>query len=125
MKGRLPLLHWTTRQATLLRGWLGERGHNVLVLPAMRYGTPSIAAQLDALKKDGATRILILPLYPQYSGTTTASVFDAVYDWARTQRHIPELRFVNRYHDDAGYIEALAQRIEAHGAATVAGTSWS
>ncbi|WP_019044056.1 ferrochelatase, partial [Comamonas testosteroni] len=81
-----PLLHWTTRQATLLRGWLGERGHNVLVLPAMRYGTPSIAAQLDALKKDGATRILILPLYPQYSGTTTASVFDAVYDWARTQR---------------------------------------
>ena len=109
-----PLLHWTTRQATLLRGWLGERGHNVLVLPAMRYGTPSIAAQLDALKKDGVTRILILPLYPQYSGTTTASVFDAVYDWARTQRHIPELRFVNRYHDDAGYIEALAQRIEAH-----------
>ena len=109
-----PLLHWTSRQATLLRGWLGERGHNVLVLPAMRYGKPSIAAQLDALKKEGVTRILILPLYPQYSGTTTASVFDAVYDWAKTQRHIPELRFVNRYHDDAGYIEALAQRIEAH-----------
>ena len=109
-----PLLHWTTRQATLLRGWLGERGHNVQVLPAMRYGKPSIEAQLDALKKEGCTRILILPLYPQYSGTTTASVFDAVYDWAKTQRHIPELRFVNRYHDDAGYIDALAQRIEAH-----------
>lgn len=109
-----PLAHWTTLQAKLLRGWLGEAGHNVLVRPAMRYGNPSMASQLDALKAEGATRILILPLYPQYSGTTTASVFDAVYDWARTQRHIPELRFVNRYHDDAAYIDALAQRIEAH-----------
>ena len=74
-----PLAAWTARQATLLRGWLGEAGHNVLVRHAMRYGNPSIAAQLDALKAEGATRILILPLYPQYSGTTTASVFDAVY----------------------------------------------
>lgn len=109
-----PLLHWTQRQATLLRGWLGEAGHHLTVLPAMRYGKPSIASQLDALKQQGVNRILILPLYPQYSGTTTASVFDAVYDWAKTQRHIPELRFVNRYHDDAAYIEALAQRVEAH-----------
>lgn len=109
-----PLQHWSTRQALLLRGWLGEAGHNVLVRHAMRYGSPSIASQLDALKAEGATRILILPLYPQYSGTTTASVFDAVYAWARTQRHIPELRFANRYHDDAGYIEALAQSVEAH-----------
>ncbi len=109
-----PLQHWSARQALLLRGWLGEAGHNVLVRHAMRYGNPSIPSVLDALKAEGATRILILPLYPQYSGTTTASVFDAVYDWARTQRHIPELRFVNRYHDDASYIDALAQRIEAH-----------
>ncbi|CAM4232342.1 ferrochelatase [Comamonas aquatilis] len=109
-----PLLHWTQRQATLLRGWLGEAGHQLTVLPAMRYGQPSIASQLDALKQQGVNRILILPLYPQYSGTTTASVFDAVYDWAKTQRHIPELRFVNRYHDHAAYIDALAQRIEAH-----------
>jgi ferrochelatase len=104
----------SARQALLLRGWLGEAGHNVLVRHAMRYGNPSIPSALDALKAEGATRILILPLYPQYSGTTTASVFDAVYDWGRTQRHIPELRFVNRYHDDAAYIDALAQRIEAH-----------
>ena len=109
-----PLAHWTQRQALLLRGWLGEAGHPVLVRHAMRYGQPTIAAELDALKAEGATRILILPLYPQYSGTTTASVFDAVYDWARTQRHVPELRFVNRYHDNAAYIEALAKRIEAH-----------
>ncbi|HMZ85579.1 MAG TPA: ferrochelatase [Giesbergeria sp.] len=109
-----PLAYWTQQQATLLRGWLGEAGCNVLVRPAMRYGNPSIASQLDALKAEGATRILILPLYPQYSGTTTASVFDAVYAWAGRQRHVPELRFVNRYHDDPLYIEALARRIEAH-----------
>ena len=70
-----PLAVWTAKQATLLRGWLGEAGHAVLVRHAMRYGNPSIASQLDALKAEGATRILILPLYPQYSGTTTASMY--------------------------------------------------
>ena len=109
-----PLAVWTTKQATLLRGWLGEAGHNVLVRPAMRYGNPSIASQLDALKAEGATRLLVLPLYPQYSGTTTASVFDAVYAWAARTRNVPELRFVNRYHDDAGYIDALAATVRAH-----------
>ena len=109
-----PLAVWTTKQATLLRGWLGEAGHNVLVRPAMRYGNPSIASQLDALKAEGATRVLILPLYPQYSGTTTASVFDAVYSWAARTRNVPELRFVNHYHDDAGYIDALAATVRAH-----------
>ena len=109
-----PLKVWTAKQAALLQGFLGERGHRVLVRHAMRYGNPSIASQLDALKAEGATRILILPLYPQYSGTTTASVFDAVYAWAARTRHVPELRFVNRYHDHAGYIDALAQRIETH-----------
>ena len=109
-----PLAVWTTKQATLLRGWLGEAGQNVLVRPAMRYGNPSIASQLDALKAEGATRILILPLYPQYSGTTTASVFDAVYTWAARTRNVPELRFVNHYHDDAGYIDALAATVKSH-----------
>ena len=109
-----PLQFWTQRQAIMLRGWLGEAGQQVLVRHAMRYGQPSIAQQLDALKAEGATRILIVPLYPQYSGTTTASVFDAVYAWAGRQRHVPELRFVNRYHDDAGYIEALAHSELAH-----------
>ena len=109
-----PLAVWTEKQAKLLRGWLGEAGYNVLVRPAMRYGNPSIASQLDALKAAGATRILILPLYPQYSATTTASVFDAVYAWAARTRHVPELRFVNRYHDHPGYIDALARSIETH-----------
>ena len=109
-----PLKVWTEKQAALLRGYLGERGVQVPVRYAMRYGSPSMAAQLDQLKAEGATRILILPLYPQYSGTTTASVFDAVYGWAAKVRAIPELRFVNHYHDDPGYIAALAARIQAH-----------
>ena len=106
-----PLKVWTAKQATLLRGHLGERGHHVTVRYAMRYGNPSMASELDKLKAEGHTRILILPAYPQYSATTTASVFDAVYTWAARVRRIPELRFVNNYHDDPGYIEALARRI--------------
>jgi ferrochelatase len=109
-----PLKVWTERQAKRLQGWLGEHGHRVRVAYAMRYGTPSIAGQLDALVQAGATRILVLPAYPQYSGTTTASVIDAVGQWSQAQRNIPELRFVNRYHDDRGYIQALARRVERH-----------
>jgi len=75
---------------------------------------PASPSQLDALKAEGATRILILPLYPQYSATTTASVFDAVYTWAARTRNVPELRFVNHYHDAPGYIDALARTIETH-----------
>ncbi|MEJ5988520.1 ferrochelatase [Ramlibacter sp. PS3R-8] len=109
-----PLKVWTERQARRLQGWLGEHGHNVRVAYAMRYGNPSMASQLDALADAGATRILVLPAYPQYSGTTTASVIDAVAQWSATRRHVPELRFVNRYHDDRGYLQALAQRIQRH-----------
>jgi ferrochelatase len=108
-----PLAVWTGKQAALLQGYLGERGLQAVVKPAMRYGQPAIASQLDALKQAGCTRVLLLPLYPQYSGTTTASAFDAVYTWAAHTRHVPELRFVNRYHDDPGYIGALAERVRA------------
>jgi protoporphyrin/coproporphyrin ferrochelatase len=108
-----PLRVWTAKQALLLQGWLGQRGHPVLVRHAMRYGQPSIATQLDALKAEGATRVLVLTAYPQYSATTTASVFDAVYAWAARARQIPEFRFVNHYHDDPAYIEALVKHIRA------------
>jgi protoporphyrin/coproporphyrin ferrochelatase len=84
------------------------------VRSAMRYGQPSVASRLDALKEAGCTRILVLPMYPQYSGTTTASVLDAVYQWAGQIRHVPELRFINRFHDDVGYIDALASRIRMY-----------
>ncbi len=109
-----PLKVWTQKQATMLRGYLGQRGHSVAVRYAMRYGNPSIASQLDALKADGVTRVLILPAYPQCSATTTASVFDAVYSWAAKVRHLPEFRFINHYHDAPGYIDALADKIRAH-----------
>ena len=109
-----PLLLWTRKQASMLQGWLAQRGHQVLVRPAMRYGSPSIAAQLDTLKAEGVTRILVLPAYPQYACSTSASAFDAVYAWAAHTRSIPELRFVNHYHDDAGYIRALAKSIRAY-----------
>ena len=109
-----PLRIGTEQQAVMLRGWLGERGHQLQVDYAMRYGSPSIAEQLDKFKALGVTRVLIVPAYPQYSATSTASVFDAVYDWACQTRSIPELRFINRYHDDPGYIAALARRVRSH-----------
>jgi protoporphyrin/coproporphyrin ferrochelatase len=109
-----PLKLWTEKQAKLLQGWLGEHGHRVQVRYAMRYGSPSIASQLDAMRSEGVTRILVLPAYPQYSGTTTASILDAVTAWTSRTRHIPELRYINRYHDDRGYVQALARRIERH-----------
>ena len=107
-----PLKIWTEMQAKMLQGWLGQRGHQVKVFYAMRYGATSIASQLDMLKAQGVTRVLILPAYPQYSATTTATVFDAVYAWAKQTRRIPELRFVNHYHDDPGYIAALANSVK-------------
>ena len=114
-----PLKIWTEKQAALLQSQLTQLGHRVVVRWAMRYGSTSIASQLDVLKADGVTRVLVLPAYPQYSATTTASVFDAVYMWAQKTRSIPELRFVNHYHDDAKYIAALSSSVsnywQAHG----------
>jgi ferrochelatase len=109
-----PLKIWTEKQAKLLQGWLAQRGHDVQVRYAMRYGATSISSQLDALKAAGTTRVLILPAYPQYSATTTASLFDAVYQWAGRTRNIPELRFVNHYHDDSRYIGALTETVQKH-----------
>jgi protoporphyrin/coproporphyrin ferrochelatase len=112
--GGSPLKVWSEKNALLLQGSMAQRGHRVPVRLGMRYGNPSIPAQLAALKAEGFKRVLILPLYPQYSGTTTASVFDAVYTWAAKTRLVPELRFVNHYHDHPAFIEALVQRIRDH-----------
>jgi len=109
-----PLKVWTEKQARALHTWLTQRKHDVLVRYAMRYGSTSIPSQLNALKAQGATRVLIVPAYPQYSATTTASLWDAVYQWAATVRSIPELRFINHYHDDPRYIAALASRVSHH-----------
>ena len=83
----------------------------VHVALGMSYGNPSIAAALDELHAKGARRVLVLPLYPQYSGTTTGSVFDAVTSALGKRRWVPEFRFINHYHDDELYILALAKSI--------------
>jgi ferrochelatase len=109
-----PLKIWTSRQAAKLQEWLQAQGHQVLVRYAMRYGSNAMATELDALKAQGVTRVLIVPAYPQYSATTTASLFDAVYTWAAKVRSLPELRFVNHYHDHPHYIAALAHSVQRH-----------
>jgi protoporphyrin/coproporphyrin ferrochelatase len=109
-----PLASGTERQSTLLGGYLGERGHRLVVRHAMRYGQPSVATVLDALRAEGVTRVLVLPAYPQYAGATTAGVVDAVTQWTRDRRRLPELRFVNEYHDDPGYLAALADSVTEH-----------
>ncbi len=83
----------------------------VCVASAMRYGKPSIAAALEKLRSRGIQRILVLPLYPQYSATTTASALDAIFNYTGKIRAIPELRIVNQYYKHPAYIQALAKSI--------------
>ncbi len=84
----------------------------VKVALAMRYGEPSVRNTIEQLQREGVRRLLILPLYPQYSATSTGSVLDAVADTIKKMRWPPELRTINDYHDDPAHIEALAQNIE-------------
>ncbi len=84
----------------------------VKVVLAMRYGEPSIQSGLEELKQNNAKRILVLPLYPQYSASTTASTFDAVAAELMQQRWMPELRMVNNYGSDKDYISACATQIQ-------------
>ena len=109
-----PLQVHTKRQATMLRGFLGEAKHRVVVDYAMRYGQPSIPATLSRIKTEGCTRFLLLPLYPQYSSSTTASAFDAAFAWAASVRNQPELRTLRSYAGHPGYIEALASSVREH-----------
>ena len=109
-----PLKVHSERQTAMLRGFLGQAGHRVEVAYAMRYGQPSIPATLSRLKAAGCTRILLLPLYPQYSSSTTATAIDAAYTWARSLRNQPEIRTVRSFADDSGYIDALANSVRQH-----------
>jgi len=112
-----PLLVHTRRQAQALRGLLAEQGMDVELDFAMRYGNPSVPAVLQAMRAAGVGRLLVLPLYPQYSGTTTASAFDAVFAEIGRWRDQPELRTIRSFPDDEACIDALAARIEARWAA--------
>jgi ferrochelatase len=94
-----------------MRERIGER---VIVDFAMRYGAPDIAGTLQSMLDRGVTKLLVLPLYPQYSGATTGSTFDALAADFTRRRWLPQLRFVSQYHDHPAYIAAVANSIRDH-----------
>lgn len=109
-----PLLAHTVKQAKLLRGLLGEQGISAEVAVAMRYGNPSLVSAVEALKAKGCDRILALPLYPQYSGATTGSALDGLFQALKQVRNVPEIRTLRHYPDHPGYIGALAASVRDH-----------
>lgn len=110
-----PLMVFSQQITAAMQQQLSKRMQGkVCVELAMSYGQPSIETGLNKLHAAGARRIVILPLYPQYSGTTTASVFDAACEALRKRRWVPEVRFVNHYHDAPAYIGAVAASIRDH-----------
>ena len=117
-----PLLLHTRDQAEALQAALAQDyGERVVVRFAMRYGSPAIADVVQEMLAAGVRTLLVLPLYPQYSGPTTGSTFDALAADFTRRRWLPGLRLVTHYHDHPAYIGALADSIrayrEAHGAA--------
>lgn len=109
-----PLKVHTEKQAKLLKGLLGLRGQTLPVRWAMRYGQPSIAETLRQLEKEGATRIVVVPLYPQYANSTTASVLDEVAACLAKTSKPPEVRTVDSFYRDEGYLAALEQTVRTH-----------
>lgn len=107
-----PLAVISQRQAAAVQRALDDRLQPpVKVALGMRYGNPSIASALEALKAAGVERLLVLPLYPQYSASTAASTFDAIATSFGDWRVIPSLHFIRDYHDDSGYVQAVAAKI--------------
>lgn len=110
-----PLMFHTQDQAQALAArFAAEHGDKVEVAFAMRYGNPGISDGVQQLMDKGVDRLLVLPLYPQYCASTSASTLDKLSDDLRQRRWLPELRFISHYHDFGPYIEALAQSIEQH-----------
>lgn len=106
-----PLRYYTRRQAEALQEVLGD---GVQVDYAMRYGAPSIEDKIDAMKKAGCERISIMALYPQYSATTSASVYDEAFRSLLKLRWQPAVRTAAPWHDHPAYIDALAQSVTDH-----------
>lgn len=110
-----PLLAISRQQEQkLIDYFLAQGNKNISIALAMRYGKPDIKTALNKLAADNARKILVFPLYAQYSATTTASIFDAVTHELQQWRWVPELRFINSYHDHDGYIQALADSLQDH-----------
>lgn len=113
-----PLAVHSAKQRSFLLGYLGQRlkkaglpSDLARVELGMRYGNPTIAVALDKLRAAGCEKILVLPLYPQYAASTTATTFDAVAGYLARVRRMPGLRFVESFYADPGYIRALAQNV--------------
>ncbi|MFP8965342.1 ferrochelatase [Pokkaliibacter sp. CJK22405] len=106
-----PLLEISRKQTQQIQLALGT---DTPVVLGMRYGNPSIRSALDELRKQQVNRLIVMPMYPQYSGSTTGSTFDAVADALKTWRWVPELHFINAYHDSPAYIAALCASIGDH-----------
>lgn len=106
-----PLRYYTRAQAEALSEQMDE---DIIVDWAMRYGTPSISERIAVMKEKGVTRLVVAPLYPQYSATTTASVTDAVFAALKDMRWQPALRIAPPFYDDPSYIGALASVTRSH-----------
>ncbi len=110
-----PLLIHTAKQAQGIQEVLKKKyGTDMVVGFAMRYGNPSIPRVLDEMHQQGVRKLVVLPLYPQYSASTSASTFDAIAKNFSKRRWLPDLRFISHYPDYPPYIEAMAQHIESH-----------
>ena len=103
------------RQAKLLKGLLGERGLGDLVVDfAMRYGNPSVESVVANMRNAGVERFFVLPLYPQYAGSSSATALDEVFEVFGRLRNMPEVRTVRHFYNDPGYIAALARRVREY-----------
>ncbi len=110
-----PLLLNSQRLADKLTTQLRQHVHQgIQVALGMTYGEPSIDTALQQLHRANVRKLIVLPLYPQYSGSTTGSVFDAVSRVLQSWRWVPELRFITQYHDHDAYVAALAESIRLH-----------
>jgi len=118
-----PLLHYSEQLAQQMQTEMSARFPGCTVALAMTYGQPAIGAALERLRQQGKHRLLLVPLYPQYSATTTAAVFDAVSRQLQTFRWLPELRVVNQYYQHGEWQQAVAESIrryrQQHGSADV------
>lgn len=115
MKDGSPLKIYTEKQTKLLAGFLSKKTDAPLLVEyAMRYGNPSIPSALAKLKAQNCQRILIVPMYPQYAASTTATACDMVFKELLKVRNVPAIRTVKHFHDNVGYIQALANNVNKY-----------
>ncbi len=107
-----PLLSISRQQQKAVQSYFNAQNPNIIVELGMSYGNPSIESAVDNLIKQGVEKIIVLPLYPQYSSTTTASVFDAFARGLALQKRVVPFEFIHNYHNDPLYIKALANTVK-------------